>query len=365
MIRQRRARIVIGAGLAAVAAGSALAAPSAARAATTPGWRVVSAIHQGAAADINGLVTVVSPAKTDAWAFGGAEVNGVTGGTPIAERWNGSRWRAAALPAGLTGVLGAASAPGSGDIWAVTQLSGLVLHYNGSKWSVAKRFKENSELPIELTGVTAFSPTDVWVFGSPGAYPGFGTWHLHGRTWTQVTGAGGSIASASALSASNIWAIGANALAPQDIVVHYNGSTWSQSRGAALDNVQFSGIVALSPGNVWATGSTYNGTTNVPWLLHWNGKAWARIKVPWAVLLGHPVSDGAGGLWAPAVVPASGNTYAVHRTKTGTWRRYLITKTGQAYALGLIPGTTSMWDVGENSNAAGADGTVWAYGPIG
>ncbi|HTS97450.1 MAG TPA: hypothetical protein VMI33_12585 [Streptosporangiaceae bacterium] len=364
MISRQRARVaVVGAGLAVATAGSALAALSPAQAATPPGWRLVSTIHQGAAAGINGLSSVISPARGDSWAFGGSDVSGATPGTPIAEHWGGLRWRAAALPGGLTGVLGASSAAGPSDIWVVSQRSGYVLHYNGVKWSVAKQFKENQGLPLELTGVIAFSPANVWVFGGPGAYPGLGTWHLHGRTWTKVTGVGGAIGTASAVSASNIWAIGANASAPADIIVRYNGRTWQQQKSAALANVTFSGILAQSATSVWVTGSSYTDNHNVPRLLHYNGKTWTRVAVPWPVPLGAPVPDGGGGIWAPSAGTDPSDWYALHRSGTGVWRHYLVTKTGQAYALGLIWRSASLWDVGLSSNLAGGSAAVWGYGP--
>jgi hypothetical protein len=34
--------------------------------------------------------------------------------------------------------------------------------------------------------------------------------------------------------------------------VHYNGTTWRQVSSSALANLQFTGIVARSAGNVWA-----------------------------------------------------------------------------------------------------------------
>jgi hypothetical protein len=155
MIRGHRVSIV-----AVLSLGAAVAAMTAtpdALAATAPGWRLVSAIHKGPAADINSLSSVVAVNKSDAWAFGGSDVAIQQGGTPTAEHWNG-HWRAAALPAGLAGSLGAASAPGRSDIWAVSQLNGYVLHYNGTKWSVAKKFPETGgSVPEQLTGVAAGS----------------------------------------------------------------------------------------------------------------------------------------------------------------------------------------------------------------
>lgn len=82
MIRGHRARILTVLTAAAVAA--AAAAP-AAQAATAPGWRLVSAIHQGPVADINAMSSVVAVNKRDAWAFGGSDVAVQQGGSPIAE----------------------------------------------------------------------------------------------------------------------------------------------------------------------------------------------------------------------------------------------------------------------------------------
>jgi hypothetical protein len=363
MIRGHRASSVAVLSLAAAAV--AVAAAPAALAAAAPGWRIVSAIHQGPAADINGLSSVVAVNKHDAWAFGGSDVAIQQGGKPIAEHWNGA-WRAAALPAGLAGALGAASAPGPSDIWVVSQLNGYVLHYNGTAWSVAKKLPETGgSLPEQLTGVTAFGPEDVWVFGAPGANPGLGTWHLHGHTWSQVTGVGGGIEAASALSRSSIWAVGANSVAPQDVVVHYNGSTWKQARSLTAGTGAFGGVVALSPSSVWVSGTTFGASGNVPWVLHYNGKKWTKFKVPFALNLGAMAADGSGGIWITASNTSNGDWYALHRSASGAWRRYLITKTAQVSGLGLIPGTTSLWAAGATSGLAGAKGAIWAYGSAG
>jgi hypothetical protein len=364
MIRKQRARITFGAGLAVAMALPALtAALPPAQAATATGWRIVSNLHAGPATNFDGLTSVVAPGKTDAWAFGGSDLGEQTGGAPIAEHWNGRHWRAAALPGGLTDALGAASAPSGNDVWVVSQLGGYVLHYNGSKWSVAKTWPEGSELPQALTGVTALSPTNVWVFGGSGAFPGLGTWHLHGRTWTKVTGTGADISEASALSSRNIWATGGNSAASEDIVEHYNGSTWRQEKGAALDNVTFNGIVALSPSSVWVSGSdTENG--NVSRLLHWNGKTWAQVKIPYPVGPEAIASDGHGGIWLSAISPATRDWYALHRSAAGKWQRSLLTETGQAPGLALITGSTSVWGAGAVPTVSGGNAVIWAYGAI-
>ncbi len=363
MIRGRRARVGFVLSLASVTAAAMAALP--AQAATAPGWRLVSSIHQGPAADINGLSSVAAVNGSDAWAFGGSDVSEPRGGAPTAEHWDGT-WKAAALPAGLAGPLGAASAPSGKDIWVVSQLNGYVLHYNGAAWSVAKTFPEpTGGLPEQLTGVTAFSPTNVWVFGAPGAYPGLGTWHLQGSTWSQVTGAGAGVATASALSPGNIWAVGANDVAPQDVVLHYNGSTWTQVRSLTAGSGAFGDVVALSPTSVWVSGTTFASSGNVTWLLHYNGKTWTKDKVPYALDLAAMAADGSGGIWITALSTTTGDWYALHRSGSGAWHSYVITKTGGVSGLSLIPGTTSMWAAGATSGLAGAKGAIWAYGPVG
>ena len=368
MLRTRGARF-IGAALTATALSVAAALP--AQAASSTGWRVVSARHFGAAGLSNYLYTVVAPTASDAWAFGSSQAPGATpAGGPITEHWNGTSWQGSPLVSGLSGNIDAASAPSATDVWAVTDATGYVLHYNGTKWSVAKKFPEpTGGLAQELTGVTAFSPTNVWVFGSAGAGPGLGTWHLQGTTWTQVTGTGDEIATASALSPTDIWAVAGDSNAPQDIIVHYNGSAWTQATSAALDGVQFSpSIVALSATNVWAPGSVSNGTANVPYLLHMSGTTWTRVAIPWALNLSRIAPDGSGGLWITAsTLATTGNQWWVlHRTKAGKWSRTQISPSDQVFDITLAPGTTSMWGTGwtPTKSGTGSNAAIWAYGAL-
>lgn len=364
MIRRRSAHITIAAGLAATALSVAAALP--AQAATGAGWRIISSRHFGAASDYNWLSTVIAPSATDAWAFGTSQAANPTG-IPVAEHWNGAKWEVAPLPTGLSDGIAAASAPSASNVWAVGDLSGTVLYYNGTTWSVAKQFPETGTLPQGLTGVTAFSPTNVWVFGSAGAEPGLGTWHLRGTTWTRVTGIGGEIVSASALSPANIWAVGGNTNAPYDIIVHYNGTVWQQATSSALDNVSFSGrIVALSATNVWTAGQVYNGATGVPYLLHMRGTTWSRIRIPYPVSPETVVPDGSGGLWVTAVGTTSNQWYVLHRTEAGTWSRSKIGVSDQLSDITLIPGTTSLWGAGVKPAASGtgANAAIWAYGAL-
>src|SRR5437763_2859924 len=124
---------------AACRAGAALAAvmvavwpPSVAAAST--GWQLAFRAHSGPSTVYNSLVSVSASGTASAWAVGGTDTSGGTPGAPLAERWNGTKWRATTLPSGLTGTLGAVSTPAPNDAWAVSQLTGYALHWNGTTW---------------------------------------------------------------------------------------------------------------------------------------------------------------------------------------------------------------------------------------
>jgi hypothetical protein len=362
--RHRRTGRLIGTGLAAAALTTTAWLPGAAAAST--GWQVAFRAHSGASTNFTGLTGVSASGKASAWAVGGTDLSGGATGAPAAERWNGKAWHAATLPSGLTGTLGAVSTPAQNDAWAVSRLTGYALHWNGTAWSVAKRWPEPAHgLNRELTGVTAFSPTNVWVFGAPGASPGFGTWHLRGTTWHKVTGPGGEIFTASAISPTDMWAIGADNVAPDDILVRYNGTTWQQVTSPALTGLQFDSILALSDSNVWAAATV--GGSLPEHLLHFDGKAWTSQPAPSGVQLRSIAPDGHGGLWFSAFRPKGSQLpLAEHRSATGTWSGHTLpTGTGQAFGIALIPGTSSLWASGylETNGATGSDAVIWGDGP--
>ena len=361
-----RVRIACSTGLATAAALALVATTLPAQAASAPAWRIVSQRHFGANTAYNGLDSVAVTSRANAWALGGTDLSGATKGTPLAEHWTGSSWQRAALPAGLSNELGAASAPRGNDVWVASVLGEYLLHWTGAQWSVARKWKV-SGLSEELTGVTAFSPANVWVFGGPGAYPGLGTWHLHGTTWTHLTSApAGGITAASALSARNIWAYGASSVAPDAIIVHYNGTTWRQVSSPALTNLQFTGIVALSAGNVWASALKGN-EANKPVLVHFNGTRWQRVTVPWPLNVARVSADGQGGLWlvGGTVSTSTERTYVLHRSRSGTWSRYLLPTGAGVSSVTVIPGTTAAWAAGSTARSAGSYATIWAHGSAG
>ena len=357
---RRTAALRIGMGLAAAALTAAAWLPGAAAAST--GWQVAFQAHYGTPSLFNGLFSVAASGKANAWAVGGTDLSGGTSGAPLAEQWNGTSWQAATLPSGLTGSLEAVSAPAPNDAWAVSQLTGYALHWDGTSWSVARTWPEH-QLATEITGVSAFSPADVWVFGGPGAFPGIGTWHLRGSTWHKVTGLAGAISTASAISRSDMWAIGADKVSPDDILLHYNGTTWQQLTSTALTGLQFESILAFSDTDVWVTAAPGGGPKQQ--LLHFDGTQWSSvpITVPHSVQLVGIASDGTGGLWFSGFGTSPAAQWAVHRSAAGTWSSTMLAAGSTVFNLALIPGTKSLWGVGELAAAPGADAAIWGHGP--
>ncbi len=205
-----------------------------------------------------------------------------------------------------------------------------------------------------MTDVTAFSPTDVWVFGAPSAdYPGLGTWHLKGTTWTKVTGLAGSISTAGALSPTSMWAISSDGTAPDDILVDYNGVTWQRITSTVLNGLQFSGICVKHANDIYALGTEGNGTQH---LVHFNGSA---METPDGTVIGPAEGRGTGRLERRVVQrllsPRRRRRWPSTGPPPGPGRATVLPgSTGQAFGITLISGTTSLWASGTMPDVRGA-----------
>jgi hypothetical protein len=358
----RRAGIVLGSISAAVVT---LAAGFPARAADAPDWDIAAQVHYGPSANASGYSAVIAAAKDNAWVFGGTNPGGPS--SPAAEHWNGRRWQAWRLPAGLNGFIVAAAASSASNVWAVGE--GYVLRWNGAKWTVAKSWSQASG----ITSVAAISRSDVWVFGSSSfsGETGVGAWHYNGRTWARAGGTAAAIYRASALAPGNIWAITASSRG--GAVVHYNGSAWSEVPAAdsALPNTQLNDVLAASPGNVWVSGITpVNAAEGRLVLAHWNGKSWKRFVAPWPVQQAERfATDGTHGVWIPVVTGGnSPTTWILHLSHSGHWiRTQIAAGHGDGVGVGdlaLIPGTTTVWGAGGLVTTIGGDAAIWDLGVL-
>jgi hypothetical protein len=349
-------------GAAAVAVVAVSAAPALAAGQASSGWRLVFSKQyptKAPAEPFSDFTTGVALAPNDAWALGGTSVSDSQVGHPVALRWHNGAWRPTTLPAKLGGTLGAVSAPAANDVWAVSQFNGYVVHWNGKSWSIAKSWPESKILAEELTGVTAFSRTNVWVFGGAGGWPGLGTYHLQGRTWTKLKGI--SIDTASALSPTSMWAIADGPDHPWQSIKHYNGTKWSTitERGLA-SNFQMSGIIALSAKSIWVAGFPNGVPTTRPELARWDGHGWKKVTVALPAT-GTPnglSADGHGGFWMSVYSQTS--AWAVHISASGK-----VTEVRQLARNGRvvpIPGSSSLWAVGSTTKHTGTAAAIWLRG---
>jgi hypothetical protein len=315
--------------------------------------RVAAIKHYGQPDNASGFSVIVATGAEQAWAFAS---------TPIAARWNGTALAPSTLPTGLTGFINDASAPAPNDIWAAGQYGGYVLHWNGLGWRVARRWPSG-----QITGLSATSASDVWVFGT--AIDGSrmaGTWHFDGRSWLPVTGPADSIYRASAVSQSDIWAVAANPGGP--VILRYNGSTWSRMRtGTALNGIQPADILALSNRDVWVAGDEISrgGLPRLE-LVHWNGRRWSRLANGTTAWVGRlaPGSDGEVLLTAtPASAAATG--LIVHASPSG-WGSTIVVAGGLGSGVSdvaLAPRTSSLWATGGILTRLGGAAAIWS-GPM-
>src|SRR5579863_4109613 len=223
------------------------------------GWTVVTPPASTAGAELTGSYAL---SDTDAWVVGGPAN---ASAAPVALNWNGTAWSSVPTPtpSGSTPewTLKSVAASSASDAWAVgEQAAGtkihdsLYEHWNGTAWSAVAGPNEGV-----LNAVLDFSPTNAWAFAD------FSVLHWDGTAWSVVPGALPAVR-VSADGPNDIWGVSFD-----NVVTHYNGTSWSSTTLSAPKGTPvFQSVQALSPTDVWVSGSVGNG----PVLEHFNGAAW-------------------------------------------------------------------------------------------
>lgn len=362
MSGHNRIKIASGAGIACLSVtllagfGPAGSAPPA-----SAGWRVV------AKASAIVIPEVVAQSRDSAWALGEGINTKKSSAFPAGLHWNGRAWSKvgpASFPKSIrsTGIACAGSSSAT-NVWAFAGSSAFAgfanadgaLRLEGGHWKLVKRFHVKGFGPGIVTGCLVESPTEIWVFGDAHVAPGVGTWHLHGRTWKQVTSGNYALDQASALRPDDVWADGETGFNP--VVAHWNGRVWARNTklGKMLPkqsaNVELfpTGITATGRNDVWFRVDVIRSPAGHPTysaiVLHWNGRVWRRVSpANFGYYLPGAVRDGHGGWWADVFVNAS-KRLVLHAVR----RRWFTVpvairgcRTGQLYQVAPVPGSTSV-----------------------
>lgn len=270
---------------------------------------------------------VWGPSANDTWAVG-ARCEWSLGQciqVIAVSRWQGDTWRAFPVPYEV-GTLAGIWGSGASDVWAVGATAdsrGIVVHWDGTAWTVADRSK------TALVAVHGASATDVTAVGYQDALrhwdgarwtsvipprsgdpPLFAVWTRPGETWRAGAGryvmrsgdaplswsVDDTIYALHGSSSSDVWAVGAKGVA-----YHYDGTSFTAHPVDVASNSygersNLYGVWASAPNDAWAVGD--GG------FFHWDGRRWSKIGVRDA---GGPFSRIGGSSSSDLWVVGSGN----------------------------------------------------------
>ncbi|WP_092653461.1 hypothetical protein [Actinopolymorpha singaporensis] len=250
----------------------------------------------------------------------------------------------------LTGAATAASAQTDSDGWEVSPVRAL----RGQ---------------ADLTGVVAFGPSDAWAVGYTGGNSTVSTLTLHwdGTRWLRIPSPNRSarenwLFGVAGTSPNDVWATGYD-IGPdgkhRTLVLHWDGARWRIVPSPTVEgqDATLNKVVALSPTNAWAVGSTiawpFTGRTLVQ---HWDGRTWSTVASP------SPGTDGLGSFLLDVAATSADDVWAVGDYDTGDGTMRTLTERWDGTRWTVVkspaPGEGSLL----SSVATGPRGQVWSVG---
>jgi hypothetical protein len=350
----------------------------------------------GTLATESSLLGVSALSPGDAWAGGTTEA--VSGGVyeVLASRWTGSAWKRmkCAPPVGAqSSSFSGMSVVSPKDVWAAGQyytgvsgsgpnLTPLIMRWDGTACKRVKSPNPSGSYRTFLNGVSADAPNDAWVAGyyavgnAQGQIPVPLIEHWNGTAWkiakTPPPGANqeAELWGVSAVSPKDVWAVGysqvVSVATPQPLILHWNGAAWKKVKvpsPSGATSTRLNGVSADSPNDAWAVG-TYASSAGVaePLLMHWNGTAWKLAKSPApsgnTLLNVQQVSaDSPKDAWADGW----------YRSSSGVYEPLLLHWNGTAWKLAKSPVPhgdlgTQLWGVSADSPKDAWATGFYAYG---
>jgi hypothetical protein len=274
-------------------------------------WGIVNSPNTSST-QFNLLTGVACISAAECWAVGYSN-NGNAYQTLI-ERWDGTSW--AIVPSANTSathdnILYGMTCVSASNCWAVGYYTTdsfyaqtLVLHWDGTAWSIVTSPSTSSTQANFLYGVSCVSASDCWAAGYSYTNSGvtFQTLieHWDGAAWTIVPSANTSPAQTNVLlgvtcaSGLDCWAVGyvdvdvpnVTHTSFQTLIERWDGSSWaivsSPNTGAAqTQSNALYGVQCLSQSECWAVGYYINADGTYQTLIErWNGTSWGIVNSP-------------------------------------------------------------------------------------
>lgn len=217
-----------------------------------------------ASTDLSGSLNDVAVLNRDnVWAVGLQASSGPA--TALVERWNGRRWRAVPTPYVGQSQLRAVATISGNNVWAVGNQVGnaLVEHWNGREWKV---IPTPAAPPAALNDIAATSARNIWVvgaYGPPGDYFSrlLRTLVLHwdGTKWSVVPFPvrRGSLENVVALASGQLWVSGGS-VDGGPILAQRRGKTWRILKTPAITGRERMFIAAAAKDDIWAIQKVIN-----------------------------------------------------------------------------------------------------------
>jgi hypothetical protein len=233
--------------------------------------------RQGAGDD--GVRAMSASSRTNAWAVGAIDL--VSTHKLISLHWNGKKWSAVPLPAGIED-LTAVSTSSVTNAWAVTDDNRL-LHWNGKVWAV------NGAAPngVELVGVATASPTKVYAVGFrvlPHDQYGVVIRRFNGKAWSPAPIAHGvphTQPFSIAMHGASAWVVGSHTTAQgveYPVILRSTGGAW-KAEHAPGKTVSLSEVSAASATRAYVVGLRYaNGDIQKTFVEAFNGHTWKPVS---------------------------------------------------------------------------------------
>jgi hypothetical protein len=343
----------------------------------------------------NTLNAVAAISPTDAWAVGFQNENQLNGSRTLTEHWDGQKWTVFPSPnpgsppscanSNSGNMLNAVAAVASNDVWAVgfkftctSLLTPLIIHWDGTKWSVVNSPPLLNNDNSALNGIFAFSASNIFAVGyHPAANGAVRTLveHWDGTKWSVVgtpngNKTGSPLFAISATSPNDIWVVG-DRVAPNTpvltLTMHFNGTSWTvvpspnPHTNSDLDQNVLLSVKAIAPNDVTAVGFTLDFTNQRKLVLveHWDGTKWsvvnARNASPTLNTLTGVSGNSSDDLYAVGFFGDSSgqDQLLIEHFDGSAWTIVPAPLKGLAQHLNgvfMLPGTTDVWAVGADSN---------------